>query len=173
MRAYGDALGLKLVELNRVVEERRLYEGFDGERGCYVADLNKLRDFVEAMSGDVLLESHLAHLVAPDYVIVLRADPLVLVERLRSKGFPERKIRENAEAEALDVILVEALEACGDDRVFEVDTSGKSTEEVAACIKEIVEAVIGGGDLDGVRKKYKPGRLDWSHRLEALDGLRL
>jgi len=168
VRTYGDTLRLKLVELNRVVEEQRLYEGFDEERGCYIADLNKLRNFVEAMNEDVLLESHLAHLVAPDYVIVLRADPLVLVERLRNEGFPERKIRENAEAEALDVILVEALEACGDDRVFEVDTSRKSVEEVAACIREIVEAVK-SGKLDEVRKKYKPGRLDWSHRLEALN----
>jgi len=167
MKAHGDASGLKLVELNKVVEGQRFYEGFDKERGCYIADLEKLRKFVRTLNGDVLLESHLAHLVSPDFVIVLRADPLVLVRRLRSESFSEKKIRENAEAEALDVILVEALEACGNDSVFEIDTSEKSVEEVAACIKEIVEA-IRSGKLDVVKEKYKPGTLDWTHRLEAL-----
>ena len=47
--------------------------------------------------------------------------------RLKSRGYSEEKIKENIEAEALDVILVEAFEWCK--KVFEVNTTGKALKK--------------------------------------------
>jgi adenylate kinase len=85
-----------------------------------------------------------------DKVIVLRAAPRVLKERLASRVWSEEKLRENIEAEALDVILVESLEA--NKKVYEIDTTNMTTMQV----KEAVVEIIKGTD------KYAPGSIDFS-----------
>ena len=106
------ALGFQVIDINKLVSER-FHKGFDNKRKCFVADLRKLRKHVKRIhksvcaakekqgynsrqqhEGILLLDSHISHLLHPDVVIVLRANPLVLAERLRQKGFEERKIKE-------------------------------------------------------------------------------
>ena len=65
----------------------------------------------EDIEEDVMFEGHLSHLLRVDLAVVLRCSPKVLKERLEAKGWRESKIMENVEAEAVDVILVEALDA--------------------------------------------------------------
>ncbi len=79
----------------------------------------------------------------------MRLAPSLLKSRLEARGYSAEKIRENLEAEALDVILVEAVEFC--DRVDEIDTTGKSTPEVA----ELVARIIQG------RLKLPAGQVNW------------
>ncbi|HUL62445.1 MAG TPA: NMP kinase, partial [Methanocella sp.] len=79
--------------------------------------------------------------------------PAVLRKRLAERGWSPAKIAENAEAEALDVILIEALEL--NRRAYEIDTTGLSPAETARAIREIA----GGTD------KYKPGSVDFSEEL--------
>jgi adenylate kinase len=83
-------------------------------------------------------------------VVVLRCRPDVLADRLRERGADEAKAIENAESEALDVILSEAVDRHGLDHVYEIDTTDRTPADVAADI----EAVIAGdrepsaGDVD-------------------------
>lgn len=160
------ALGLAYLDLNRVIEERGLYTGVDPERGSLIADLDRLHEYVRQQQTEqplLILEGHLAHLLEPGVAIVLRASPLVLAARLEQKGFPPQKIQENVEAEALDIILAEAVELCG--VVYEVDTSALSVEEVAAIVRAIInaEAVEGASaDRAALRQRYAPGSVDWS-----------
>jgi len=96
---------------------------------------------------------------------VLRANPIVLAERLKQKGFPPQKIKENVEAETLDIILAEAIELC--EVVYEVDRSGKSIEEVAPLVRAIIDAELEGESVgrNALREKYKPGSVDWTGHL--------
>ena len=71
----------------------------------------------------LILEGHFSHHFA-DWSIVLRLLPSELEARLEARGYSAEKIRENLEAEALDVILVEAVEICS--RVDEIDTTGRA-----------------------------------------------
>jgi adenylate kinase len=87
----------------------------------------------------VVLESHLAHLLDADRVVVLRCRPDVLATRLRERDVPDPKVRENAESEALDVILTEAVERHGAERVYEIDTTDCTPEAVAAEIERVVD----------------------------------
>ena len=86
------------------------------------------------------MESHLAHHLEADRVAVLRCHPDELRGRLLERGEPEPKAAENAEAEALDVVLSEAVEAHGLDSVYEIDTTDRTPDEVAADL----EAVLAG-----------------------------
>lgn len=147
---------VRVVHVNDIVDDCGAVVGFDERRKTKEVDVKKLRKVVSKMSGDLLLEGHFAHLLGVEIAIVLRCSPKVLGERLAAKGWPEAKVRENMEAEAVDVILVEAVENVPE--VCEIDTTGRSPSEVAAAIEDIVS---------GEMKKYPVGNVDWSR--EVLD----
>ena len=112
--------------------------GLDPERGCLEADMDALAGHLKSLDPQetVILEGHFSHHFA-DWAIVLRLSPAALRPRLERRGYSQAKIRENLEAEALDVILVEAVEMCR--RVDEIDSTGRSAAEVAGMIENIIE----------------------------------
>lgn len=147
---------VKVVHVNDIVDDCGAVVGFDERRKTKEVDVKKLGKAVSKMDGDMLLEGHFAHLLGVDVAIVLRCSPKVLGERLASKGWSPAKVRENVEAEAVDVILVEAVENAP--AVCEIDTTGKTPAQVAASIEEIISGEI---------EKYPVGNVDWSK--EVLD----
>ena len=153
------ALGIEFIDLNSLIAAKGFYTGVDN--GSLIADLDKIEEYVKRAE---LIESHLAHLLKPDVAIVLRANPLLLADRLIQKGFSAQKIAENVEAETLDVILIEAVELC--EIVYELDTSVKSIEEVASQVREIIDVETAGesGRKEALRASYKPGSVDWTCR---------
>ena len=88
----------------------------------------------------MLVESHLAHHFDADRVIVLRAHPETIEDRLAERDESDASITENAESEALDVILSEAVERHGTESVYEIDTTDRSVEGVV----DAIEAVLAG-----------------------------
>jgi len=109
---------------------------------------------VGGVGENLVIEGHLAHHIS-DIAIVLRLSPDELELRLRERGYTEAKVQENVLAETIDVILVEAVEWC--ERVYEIDTTGRTVEEVAGAIREILDAIGRGITIDG----YRPGSVDW------------
>ena len=95
--------------------------GYDRKRKTKEVDVAKLAKKIEGLDGDMVLEGHFSHMLYPDVAIVLRCSPKVLENRLKKKGWPDRKVRENVEAEAVDVVLIEALENVPE--VCEIDTT--------------------------------------------------
>lgn len=130
---------LEVVHLNELVREGGFDAGTDDARGSVVADVDALAEWV-AERDDLLVESHLAHHVPAERVVVLRCHPETLLGRLRERGESEEKATENAEAEALDVVLSEAVGAHGQEAVYEIDTTDRTPDETAAAI----EAVLAG-----------------------------
>jgi adenylate kinase len=98
---------------------------------------------------DVIV-GHLAHLLPIRDAVVLRCQPVQLARRLsRARRGSVVDRRANVEAEATDVVLVEALSLGR--RVWEVDTTGRSVAAVARAVGEIV------------RTRHRPGAgsVDW------------
>ncbi|AEM56728.1 adenylate kinase [Haloarcula hispanica N601] len=129
---------LDVLHLNDVIKEEGFSTGIDEDRGSLVADLDKLSEWLDGRD-DVLFESHLAHHFAADRVIVLRAHPETIVERLRERGDDDSKAYENAESEALDVILGEAVEEHGMESVCEIETTDRDPDAVASEIRAVVD----------------------------------
>ncbi|MBP1986699.1 adenylate kinase family protein [Halolamina salifodinae] len=124
----GDRLDIDVHHLNDLIREEGLHEGEDEQRGSLVADLDAIRKHLGDWSG--LLDSHLAHHFGADAAIVLRCHPDELEARLEERDEPEAKIAENAESEALDIVLSEAVRAYGEENVYEIDTTDRSVEAV-------------------------------------------
>jgi adenylate kinase len=99
---------------------------------------------------DAVLVGHLAHLLPVRDAVVLRCRPDVLVRRLSTadRGTQADR-RENFLAEALDVVLCEAVQlGC---RVWEVDTTRRSVASVAAEVEDLLSR----------RPAARFGEVDW------------
>jgi adenylate kinase len=131
--------GLHVIHLNEVIRERDLTAGRDTERDSAIADIDAAADWLDGRD-DVIFESHLAHKFVADTVVVLRCHPEEIERRLRSRDESPASVAENAESEALDVILTEAVERHGTDSVHEIDTTDRQPSAVA---DEIAAAVDG------------------------------
>lgn len=124
----GERLGIEVHHLNDLIREEGLHEGEDEDRGSLIADNDAIRDHLGDWSG--LLDSHLAHHFDADAAIVLRCHPDELETRLGERGEPAAKIAENAESEALDIVLSEAVRAYGEGHVYEIDTTDRTVDAV-------------------------------------------
>jgi adenylate kinase len=133
-------LPYSVIDINALVKGGMNF-GKDPERGCLEADMDALAKYLAKQNPDetIILEGHFSHHFA-DWSIVLRLSPAALKSRLEARGYSAEKIRENLEAEALDVILVEAVELCG--RVDEIDTTEKSPPEVAEQVARIIQGKL-------------------------------
>jgi adenylate kinase len=128
--------GYTVVSLNDIIRRKRL--GKKDRSGCIVVDPAVIRKLVP--HGDII-EGHLSHFMPVKVAVILRCDSTVLEKRLARKRWKRDKIRENAEAEALDVIVIEAV---GEGKeIYEVDTTRMSPEEVADAVESIIK---GRGD---------------------------
>lgn len=157
--SVGKALAVRghaVFEVNDLAKERGLLGRLDRRRSTREVDVEALDRALEEWrpSHRVILVGHLSHLMTVDLIIVLRCRPSIVAERLRARGYSEGKVRENAEAEALDVILVEAVETGRE--VREIDTSSISAEDTADAFEEI---------LAGEKEKYAVGHIDWSEEV--------
>lgn len=129
--------GFEVVHLNDAIREHDLWTERDTDRDTLVTDLDAVREWLGDWSG--IVESHLAHHLDADKVVVLRCRPDALEERLVERGETEGKATENAESEALDVVLSEAVEFHGADKVYEIDTTERTPDEVAAEIQAVLD----------------------------------
>jgi len=165
-------LGAVHVDLSSLALKERLTLGRDEKRQTAVADISRLKESLEekiSLSGpSLIIEGHYASdVVASDkvsFIFVLRKNPWKLKAELESRGYGPEKVRENVEAEILDVCLVEAIAAYGEDRISEIDVTDKGPEEV---VEELASTVKEG-------KPTGVGKVDWlskpgvQHLLEEL-----
>ncbi|NJD53377.1 MAG: AAA family ATPase [Candidatus Methanoperedens sp.] len=155
-----------IIDVNKLVLDEKLYSGKDEARDTYEADMDKLEERVkqeiEKKQGmDVIMEGHLSHYLPADAVIVLRAHPVALRKRLgKRKNYSSRKVKENADAEALDVILVEAAQR--NQNVFEIDTTNMNLLAVVRSVISIIEGI----KLGKIPEEFSPGKINWIEQVE-------
>jgi adenylate kinase len=133
-KILADKLGWDYIDLNALAREKDLFSDYDEERHCDVVDINALYLEIQDRKGDLVIESHFAHEMPADVVIILRTQPKELIRRLREKKWPQAKIDENVQAEIMEVCKTEALENAK--KIEEFDTTKKKPEEVAEKIIE-------------------------------------
>ena len=107
------------VDVKKLIKNFRLNEKFDKKRKSWIVDINKLNKILieiiklskyEKANG-VVFDSHLAHYLPNKYVdlcIVTRTKTKKLFSRLKKRGYSVSKIKENLEAEIMQIILEEA-----------------------------------------------------------------
>ena len=149
------AAAAELAPVVRSVEVGELARGWGVARrspgGALTVDLGRLRQRFRRRPPEVeLVVGHLAHLLPVRDVVVLRCHPDVLLgrlERARRGSRPDRQ--ENYVAEALDLVLAEAVQPGR--RVWEVDTTDRSPPAVARIVRRLLR----------VRPPSRYGTVDW------------
>ena len=129
--------GVQVVHLNDLIREEGLYAERDEERDSLVADLDAVAEHLGEWTG--VVDSHLVHYLDADRVAVLRCRPDLLERRLVERGEGEASARENRESEALDVVLGEAVDRFGENRVYEIDTTDRDPEAVATELRRVLD----------------------------------
>jgi|TARA_B110000438_G_scaffold266413_1_gene280467 adenylate kinase len=137
-------LNTKVVNLSDYYEEAS--EG-KTEFGEWLLDLDKLNRLVKDLKlEDGFYEGHTSHTLDDlEMVLLLRCDPLVLRERLTKRNYSKEKINENLEAEALNIILDEALDHIEAEKIFQLDTTHLNPQESS---KKVMEFINGNIKLD-------------------------
>lgn len=144
--------GHTVVSLNATVGPYVI--GDDEERDAKIIDVDRWAAEFVPMEGYV--EGHLAHLLPCDRIVVLRCRPDELRKRLSRREYRQEKIQENAEAEALDVCLIETVENFEPSQILELDTTALGVASCAGIIEGFVNGTV-PADF---------GHLDWSGFLE-------
>ncbi len=131
--------GYEVISFDELAED--FVVGYDNERECEIVDTEEMDKLFRNIKekGIAFVEGHLSHMLSVDFVIVLRCEPSELEKRLKAKGWEGEKIKENIEAEAMDLILSQACDM-HDGKVAEIDTTGRKAEEVTEEIDKIVES---------------------------------
>lgn len=146
--------GYLVVNLDEAARREGFVAGRDETRGSDEVDVDALRERLRVPAKVAFLKSHYSHLMDVNIVVVLRCKPSVLRRRLESRGWAPEKVRENVEAEAIDVVLQEAAGRLP--FVYEVDTTEATPAQTADAILAI---------LRGRSEGHEPGSVDWSEEV--------
>ncbi|KAL9611305.1 MAG: hypothetical protein Q9167_004029 [Letrouitia subvulpina] len=131
---------LEHLSISHLVKERGWHEGWDPDKQSWIVDEDKLLDAVQddLKEGGNIIDWHACDLFPKKYidlVIVLRAKPSTLYDRLKERNYPEAKLQENLDAEIMEVLLAEAQEAYDNEIVVELHSN--ELEDVRSNIARI------------------------------------
>jgi adenylate kinase len=163
-KALAAKLSAEYINLTDFAKTHNLITGQDLERDTLIIDEEKMRQTLAHAIGasenqNVVVDSHYAAAVAPAdnhvQVFVLRRHPRELKALMEQRGYSGQKLWENLQAEIIDVVLGEAVEAHAG-RVCELDATGKPVEVVVGEILDVLEK----------RKNCFVGTVDWIGTLE-------
>ncbi|RLE75485.1 MAG: kinase [Thermoprotei archaeon] len=158
----AEKLEYRVISLGEFAKEKNLITKYIKHLDSYDVDLEAMKKALkeEVKPGEtVIVEGHVVDVIPAEFVelaIVLRLNPLELEKRLRDRGYKKEKIIANVQSEILDSCLVDAIANFGEEKVFELDTTGKNLNEILEEAIEIIKE----------RKNYKPGQVDWLNFLE-------
>jgi adenylate kinase len=149
----------KLIDINRVIlSNNEVALSSNAVNGIGEIDVKKTEKLILEeikKAKDVVIVGHLAPYVIRatgiDLVAVLRRSPYQLATIFRQRKYTPMKMQENIAAEVLGITLYDSVETFGKERVAELDTTGKTPEDIA---KDIVSKL---------KKKSRKqiGIIDW------------
>ena len=107
------------IDVNKIIKEHKLDKQYSKKWESYLVDVDKLNKILLQIINDhrkiqqpIIIDSHLSHYLPSKYVdlcIVTKCSLKKLQQRLRKRKYSAKKIRENMDAEILDVCLLEAI----------------------------------------------------------------
>jgi adenylate kinase len=129
-RQIEKEFGILHLDVNSIIKEYSLSEGYDPVRRCEIIDTNKLKKalimLILKAKRPIIIDSHMSHYLPKEYVdlcIITKCSPKTLNQRLSKRGYHDAKIRENLDSEIFEVCMNEAVMAGHDIYVIETEQS--------------------------------------------------
>jgi adenylate kinase len=126
-KMLSEQTGLRAIEVNDIVEEKKLFSGID-EHGSKIVKMQELKKELKALEKSekeagkpaIMFVGHLLADLKLDYdiSIVVRANLKELISRLESRSYEKDKLREN--------LISESIDYCG----FQIAELSKETYQV-------------------------------------------
>ena len=142
-------LKLTLIDINEIAKDSDLLEPNENTNDV---DVDSLKKIINKKIGDSsLIVGHLApYVVSPkkiNKVIVLRKSPYDLLKIYEKRKYSQKKAKENASSEILGIIMHDTLNIF-EDKVFQLDTTGKSIKEVTSSVFKIINEDFPSEEVD-------------------------
>ncbi|XP_043442017.1 adenylate kinase isoenzyme 6 isoform X1 [Prionailurus bengalensis] len=120
--------GLKYINVGDLAREGQLYDGYDEEYDCPILDEDRVVDELENQmsEGGVIVDYHGCDFFPERWfhiVFVLQADNSVLYKRLETRGYNEKKLKDNIQCEIFQVLYEEALASYKEEIVHQLPSN--------------------------------------------------
>lgn len=140
------------INVNDLVKKYKLFFNYDNDRDSYIVDINKvrykLRIFLKK-NDNTIIDTHIVDVVPKtiDLVIVFRLNPIKLLNILKTRGYNEKKIAENVEAELLGICASDAYRKFHE-KVFEIDVTDKKLDDIEQFTISASKRLIKNQEID-------------------------
>ncbi|XP_059550416.1 adenylate kinase isoenzyme 6 isoform X1 [Myotis daubentonii] len=120
--------GLKYVNVGDLAREGQLYDGYDEEYDCPILDEDRVVDELENQmsEGGVIIDYHGCDFFPERWfhiVFVLKTDNSILYKRLETRGYNEKKLKDNVQCEIFQILYEEALASYSGDIVHQLPSN--------------------------------------------------
>ena len=141
-KRLSELLNLKYIEINDFVLEKKVFLGYDIDRGSLIIDdellIPILNSAVEnsnriCLSGDMLALNRYFN-----YIIILHCKIDILRKRLAKRGYKKIKIESNIETEIMNILYYDAVEFFPNIPIIEINNDINSVEETCEKIISII-----------------------------------
>ena len=139
-RELAEKLNLVTIDINKIANDANLFEKIENTNEIDTTKLAQIFEKIEYKNSIVV--GHLAPYVLKkndvEIMIILRRNPYDLRFVYEQRNYENKKINENIESEILGIIAHDAMNEF-QEKVFQVNTSGKSVKETVEKILDIIE----------------------------------
>lgn len=134
--AKKSSSGLKCINVGQFAKDNECLGKYDPVYECHELDedalLDKLEQVLASEPGGFILEHHVTDIFPQrwfDAVFVLRVDTKILYDRLKLRGYNDKKLEDNMQCEIFQTILDEARESYASEIVHEVRSDAETDVE--------------------------------------------
>jgi len=142
-------LELPILDINNTAKDAGLFEK---NKDTYDVDTVKLEKILEQkISEKKVIVGHLAPYVLDKnkvkIVIVLRRNPYDLISIYKERKYTDEKSKENTGSEVLGIIAHDTISKF-QEKAFQINTSGKSIQEVVEKVMTLISSNEGNEEVD-------------------------
>ena len=148
-KEIAEKLELSILDINSIAKDAGLFEK---NKDTYDVDTEKLEKILEQkISEKKVIVGHLAPYVLDKnkvkIVIVLRRDPYDLISVYKERKYTDEKSKENTGSEVLGIIAHDTISKF-QEKAFQINTSGKSIQEVVEKVMALISNNEGNEEVD-------------------------
>jgi len=145
----AEKLELSIIDINSIAKDAGLFEKNEDVNDVDTSKLEKILE--QKISEKNVIVGHLAPYVFDKnkvkIMIVLRRNPYDLISVYKERKYTDKKSMENLGSEVLGIIAHDAISKF-QEKVFQINTSGKSIQEVVEKVMTLISSNIGNEEVD-------------------------
>jgi len=145
----AEKLELSILDINSIAKDAGLFEKNEDTYDIDTAKLEKILE--QKISEKEVIVGHLAPYVLDKnrvkIVIVLRRNPYDLISVYKERKYTDKKSKENLGSEVLGIIAHDTISKF-QEKTFQINTSGKSIQEVVEKVMTLISSNEGNEEVD-------------------------